>query len=246
MELSSKSMNADEFNRNNLNANTYQYTINNKTIVVYPSHLSGTHVVYLNTFGEEGGKVYETLQRTGVPEFTLVTINGLNWNHDMAPWDIPPVFAGEIPFIGGADEYLKLFSTEIMPIAEEKIPGCISWRGIAGYSLAGLFALYSLYKTEVFSRAASISGSLWFPGIMEYIFAHELKKKAEYLYFSLGDRECRTRNPYMKIVQENTEKIEDFYKSQGIETVFKLNPGGHFNNAVDRTAAGIARLLGRS
>lgn len=38
--------------------------------------------------------------------------------------------------------------------------------GIAGYSLAGLFALYALYKTDVFTRVASMSGSLWFPGIM--------------------------------------------------------------------------------
>lgn len=237
--MSSKSMNG-----NKLNANVHQYMIDNKTIVVYPSHLSGSPVVYLNTFGEEGRQVYETLQHTGVRDFTLVTISGLNWNHDMAPWDIPPVSAGDVPCTGGADEYLKLLTTEIMPKAEELIPGSISWRGIAGYSLAGLFALYSLYKTEVFSRAASISGSLWFPGMMEYIFTHEMKKKAEYLYFSLGDRECRTRNTYMKVVQENTERIEGFYKKLGIGTVFELNPGGHFKNAVSRTAVGVAWLLG--
>ena len=61
-----------------------------------------------------------------------------------------------------------------MPEAEALLPGAPAWRGLAGYSLAGLFALYALYQTDVFARAASMSGSFWFEGIMEYVCSHEM------------------------------------------------------------------------
>ena len=132
----------------------------------------------------------------------------------MAPWDIPPVFPGKTACSGGADEYLELLTEEIMPRAEREIPGEILWRGIGGYSLAGLFAVYSLYQTEVFSGAASISGSLWFPGFREYVFSHEMKTAPKHVY-----------------------------RRRGINTVFQSNPGGHYKNTVKRTAAGILWLL---
>ena len=119
------------------------------------------------------------------------------------------------------------------------------WRGLAGYSLAGLFAVYSLYRADCFSRIASMSGSLWFPDFKEYVFSHEMKRIPEHLYLSLGDRECQTRNRYLKNVQINTEEINTFFMQKGIDTVFQLNPGNHFKNAVQRTAAGIAWMLSK-
>ena len=185
------------------------------------------------------------LRDDGCPAFTLVSVSNLDWNHDMSPWEIPPVFKNTEPCTGGADDYLKLLIEKIMPEAEREIKGTVSWRGIAGYSLAGLFALYSLYRTDIFSRAASMSGSLWYPGISEYISSHTMKRIPDCLYFSLGSKEARTRNHYMKTVQENTEKIEEYYREKGISTVFQLNPGNHYKDAEKRTAAGIHWLLDR-
>ena len=220
-----------------------RFTAGGKTVSVYPGSGSGGPVVYLNTFADEGERVYRELQAESAPDFSFVTVSGLNWDHDMAPWDIPPVFPGKTACSGGADEYLELLTEKIMPRAEREIPGEILWRGIGGYSLAGLFAVYSLYQTEVFSEAASISGSLWFPGFREYVFSHEMKTAPKHVYFSLGDRESRTGNPCLKAVQEHTEEIEAFYRRRGINTVFQSNPGGHYKNTVKRTAAGILWLL---
>ena len=86
--------------------------------------------------------------------------------------------------------------------------------GIAGYSLAGLFALYAIYRTDVFSRVGCMSGPLWFPGFKEYIFSHEPKKPPDCIYFSLGDKEAKTRNPVLKTVQENTETIRAFTRAK--------------------------------
>lgn len=219
--------------------------VSDKEIVVYPGSVPGGPVVYLNTFEQEGDQVYQLLQDRGCSDFTLVTIGGLDWHHDMTPWEMPPVSKGTPPCTGGADEYLRLLTEEIVPKAEETVQGSVLWRGLAGYSLAGLFAIYSAYQTQIFSRIASMSGSLWFPEFKEYVFSHEMKSRPEHLYLSLGDRECRTGNPYLRTVQESTEEIAGYYTRQGIDTLYCLNPGNHFKNAAQRTAAGIAWILER-
>ena len=156
---------------------------------------------------------------------------------------LPVLWAPSIT--GGADDYLRLLVEEIMPEAEKELPGPPAWRGIAGYSLAGLFALYAICQTDVFSRVGCMSGSRWFPGFKEYVFSHEPKRWADCIYFSLGDREAKTRNPVLKTVQENTVAIHAHFLAQGIDTVFQLNPGNHFVQGIERTVAGIRWLLGR-
>ena len=222
-----------------------QFTIGQKHISVYPCDEPDRPVIYLNTFAGEGKQVLRLLRDDGCPPFTLVSVSSLDWNHDMSPWEIPPVFKNADPCTGGADDYLRILIERIVPEAEKEIKGTVSWRGIAGYSLAGLFALYSLYRTDIFSRAASMSGSLWYPGITEYISSHTMKKTPEDLDFALGSKEARTRNPYMKTVQENTEMIEKYYRENGISTAFQLNPGNHYKDAEKRTAAGIRWLADR-
>ena len=222
-----------------------QFTIEQKHISVYPCDEPDRPVIYLNTFEGEGEQVLRLLRDDGCPPLTFVSVSNLDWNHDMSPWKIPPVFKNAGPCTGGADDYLKLLIERIVPEAEKEIKGSVLWRGIAGYSLAGLFALYSLYRTDIFSRAASMSGSLWYPGISEYISSHTMKRIPDCLYFSLGSKEARTHNHYMKTVQENTEKIEEYYRGKGISTVFQLNPGNHYKDAEKRTAAGIHWLLDR-
>ena len=221
------------------------FEIGGKAIEVFPSEAPNRPVIYLNTVSNEGAQVYQTLQNMDCSGFTLVTIDNLDWNHDMAPWDIPPISKGDTPCTGGADEYLQLLIHEIIPETEKLIQGEPIWRGLAGYSLAGLFAVYSLYRADCFSRIASMSGSLWFPDFKEYVFSHEMKRIPEHLYLSLGDRECQTRNRYLKSVRINTEEINAFFMQKGIDTVFQLNPGNHFKNAVQRTAAGIAWILSK-
>lgn len=215
------------------------FVTGDKTVCVFPAAEVDAPVVYLNTFGDEGQKVYHALTASGSPPLSLVAISGSHWEHDMSPWAKPAVFKNGASFTGGADEYLRVLTSEILPAAERELPGTPCWRGIAGYSLAGLFAVYALYQTDVFSRAASVSGSLWFPGFREYVFSHKPKALPDCVYFSVGDRESKTRNPVLQTVQENTEAICGFYQERGIRTAFELNPGGHHDHPTERTAKGI-------
>ena len=221
------------------------FSVGGKTVSVFLANEPASPVIYLNTVSNEGQQVFEAAQAASRSPFTLVSISNLDWNHDMVPWDSPPVFRNAESCTGGADDYLRHLTTEIIPTAEKELAGVPSWRGIAGYSLAGLFALYAIYQTDMFSRVGCMSGSLWFPGFKEYIFSHEPKRQPDCIYFSLGDKEAKTRNPVLKTVQENTEEIRAFYQSKGIDTVFQLNPGNHFVQGIERTVAGIQWLLSK-
>lgn len=223
----------------------YTFSTQGKMVSIFPSLEANAPIIYLNTFSDEGQKVYEASQAAGCPPFTLVAISDLDWNHDMVPWDSPPAFKNAEPCTGGADDYLRLLIDEIIPTAEKEIDGAPRWRGVAGYSLAGLFSLYAIYRTDLFSRVGSMSGSLWFPGMKEYILSHEPKRRPDHIYFSLGDKESKTRNPILRNVRQNTEEIQASYQGKGIDTVFQLNPGNHYDHAAERTAAGIAWLLSR-
>ena len=114
----------------------HTFTAGGKTVTVFPAAEPDAPVVYLNTFGEEGQKVFDALPAD--PPLTLVAISGLDWDRDMAPWDSPAVFKNAAPFSGGADDYLQLLTGDILPAAERRLAGTPRWRGIAGYSLAGL------------------------------------------------------------------------------------------------------------
>lgn len=61
----------------------HTFTAGGKTVTVFPAAAPDAPVVYLNTFGEEGQKVFDALP--AAPPLTLVSISGLDWDRDMAP-----------------------------------------------------------------------------------------------------------------------------------------------------------------
>lgn len=222
------------------------WTIENKKVSVY-SLTNGKEnencpAIYLNMYSDVGDEIASALEKLKLPPFTLVAISDLSWDCDMCPWECPPTSKNDTACVGGADEYLEVLTKKIMPLVENAV-GIPSWRGIAGYSLGGLFAVYSIYKTHLFSRVASVSGSLWFPDFAEFCTSKAMAKKPECVYFSLGDKECATKNKFLKCVQEKTQTVFENFKQNGIKTEFHLNSGGHFVDALERTVAGIKWIL---
>lgn len=215
----------------------------NKTVTVWPGKKSGVPVIYLNTNVEEVQQIRKELDRLHCPDFSLVTICGLDWNRELSPWPAPAIYRKQESFAGEALRYLMYLAENIIPFVESELLGDISWRGVAGYSMAGLFSAWALCQTEIFQRGASVSGSLWFPGIKEYLLTHMPKSSHSCLYFSLGDKEKWTRNLFLQTVEENTQAIEAFYHQEGIQTILQMNPGNHFQNIAARTADGIFWIL---
>ena len=214
-----------------------------KKATLYGSEQPAAPLIILNNYSGDGESVVSAMQEIDTPDRNLLVVGDLNWDHDMTPWYCPPLSKNDTPCTGGADEYLDLLLTEILPKAEELISGTPPFIGIAGYSLAGLFALYASYQCDAFDRVASMSGSLWFPDFKEYALTHEMRKRPAKLYLSLGDREAHTRNSVLMTVQRNTEELVDHYKSIGLAVTWELNPGNHFKDAALRSAKGIKAIL---
>ncbi len=202
----------------------------------------GVPLVVMNHFAGDGEAVARGLGDIGA-ECCLLVVSGVDWNRDMSPWASEPVMKGEAPFTGGAKEYLARLTGLILPEAKRMLGCKPPFTAIAGYSLAGLFALYSLYHCGVFSRAASASGSLWFPGFEEYVRTNEFHARPDRIYLSLGDKEAKTKNPALGSVQDKTERIASYYRSLGLDTEFELNPGNHFKDAEARCVKAVAALI---
>ena len=167
--------------------------------------------------------------------FYLIALKVQNWNSDLSPWKAPAVFGKEAFGTGAADTLgavLKLCADR------EKI------HIIGGYSLAGLFALWAVYQTDVFAAAAAASPSVWFPGFVEYM--KERRPRAGSVYLSLGDKEEKTRNPVMAAVGSRIREAHELLKGQGIDTVLEWNPGNHFREADIRTAKAFAWAMKRT
>ena len=223
--------------------NKEKFNICNKEITLYKSTDINAPLIVFNTFEGDGEGVYQALQNMGCTSLNSLVIGNIDWNHDMSPWYMPSIYSKEKSFSGGADEYLKLLIDKILPRAKELMDGEPKFTGIAGYSLAGLFAVYAMYKTDVFDRVACMSGSLWFHDFIEYCKRNEYKRLPDKIYFSLGDKEANTRNPVLKTVEYNTRELSEYFKNLGSEVIFELNKGNHFTDTVLRSAKGIKAIL---
>ena len=175
------------------------------------------------------------------PRPTLVCIGGVNWDRDLSPWPAKKVFRSGEDFSGEAGAFLHSLLTELLPAAETGLSP--AWRAVFGYSLAGLFSLWAMTKTDVFQRCASVSGSLWFDGFPDYLSAHPLLGRPDRAYLSLGDREEKAKNPRMQTVRAATEEAAQIIARQGVPCAFELNPGGHFQDVLPRQKRAVLALL---
>jgi len=165
---------------------------------------------------------------------SVISITGFDWNEMLSPWYAEPVFKKGGAFGGHGDEMVEYIRN--MDLSE------YSHRIIAGYSLAGLFALYASTKLEMLEGCASVSGSLWFPDFTEYLKSHPTH--AKHVYLSLGDREKIAKNPLMASVEEKTLEVKDML-SRYTDTVFEMNEGNHFNDSSGRLSKAFAWLSER-
>ena len=191
---------------------------------------------------EERENLWPQLERLK-DQAAFALVSDIDWNRDLSPWRAPAAWKHTPDFSGGADAFLQEILDAGLCLVREAIQDDPAWYGIAGYSMAGLFAVYSLYRTDVFARVVSASGSLWYDEFREYAVQHAFYGKPERIYLSLGDKERRTRNLRVAKVEDDTRALSDCYKERGIETIFELNPGNHFQDPEGRLLKGIRWIL---
>ena len=249
-------------------------TISGFSVHTKMSSVAGTPVVYLLGNVADNSPVQ-------IPEsVSLVTVGVDLWEQNFSPWCAPRVFAKGPNFSDGAQKTLDTLIDQIIPWAESELTEPPTYRVLVGYSLAGLFSLWTGVSQSntsqqavcgcqpdapatpqfsataapqlddapiiaTFQRIGAVSGSFWFPGLLDYV-DHQLSAGVvglTHAYLSLGDREARTPNPQIMHVRENAELLANKLENAGITSTFELNRGNHFQNVERRIQKALDWLL---
>ena len=169
--------------------------------------------------------------------FIFVAFLVEQWNQELSPWNAPPVF-GQDSFGEGAGETLRFISEKLIPMTTEQYASGNNLPVIlGGYSLAGLFALWSAGQTEKFSAVAAVSPSVWFTGWNAYTQEH--KFRTDRIYLSLGRKEEKTRNKIMAAVGDCIREQYKRLAGNGVTSVLEWNEGNHFQESDLRCAKGF-------
>lgn len=231
------------------------------------SSVAGAPIVYLLGDVADNSPVQ-------VPEgVSLVCIGVDLWEENFSPWCAPRVFAKGPNFGDGAQKTLDTLINHVIPWTESELTDPPTYRVLVGYSLAGLFSLWTGVSQQVacgcqpgtattpqlsgpgapyvdasvatFQRIGAVSGSFWFPGLLDYV-DQQLRGGVvglTHAYLSLGDREARTPNPQIMHVRENAELLASRLESAGITSIFELNRGNHFQNVEGRIQKALDWLV---
>ena len=219
--------------------------ISGLSIYTQLSSVAGAPVVYLLGDMADNSPVQVPV---GV---SLVHIGVDLWEENFSPWCAPRVFAKGPNFGDGAQKTLDTLINHVIPWAESELIDPPAYRVLVGYSLAGLFSLWAglsqacITPIPTFQRIGAVSGSFWFPGLLDYV-DQQLSEGAvglTHAYLSLGDREARTPNPQIMHVRENAELLASKLDNAGITSTFKLNRGNHFQNVEGRMQKALDWLV---
>ena len=177
--------------------------------------------------------------------FSLVAFKIEDWNSELTPWEMP-LLRGKGNFGDGATRTLEFIKNDLIPALSE----CINAGNngikyiLGGYSLAGLFSLWSGYQTDIFEGIAAVSPSVWYKKWIEYVETE--KTLSEKIYLSLGDTEEKTKHQILSKIGDNIRKqYEILEKSENVKTVLEWNEGNHFKNPDIRTAKGFLWVINK-
>ena len=172
----------------------------------------------------------------GVP-FVLAAFQVFDWNLDLTPWHDDAIDRkAEVGTKTG--ETLGYVTESLLPALEAdygKLPVILG-----GYSLGGLFALWSAMQTDRFAAIAAASPSLWIKDWLDYAKGNPVQTGKVYL--SLGDQEEHVKNRAIARVGDSVRGEYELLKAQlGRENCTLVwNPGNHFQDGDKRLAAAFS------
>jgi len=166
---------------------------------------------------------------------SIVVIDEVDWNDDLTPWAAKGVFKKAKPFGGHAAGFLDKLTHEIIPDAEKQLGIEEAERTILGVSLSGLFAVWSMFETDVFSNIISISGSLWYDCFVDWMEEQTLSPSVRKICMLLGEKEKNAKDKRMAAVEEKTVAAANTLKEKTSASItFELVEGTHFSPIMPR------------
>lgn len=168
-------------------------------------------------------------------EVSIVVIEAVNWNDDLTPWPAEGVFKKAKLFGGKAAAFLNKLTNKIIPETERSMGIENAERTLLGVSLSGLFAVWSAFSTDAFTNIISISGSLWYDGLVEWMKEQAPSPRIKKVCMLLGEKEKNAKEKRMATVEKRTQAAANILKEKTQASVtFELVEGTHFSPIMPR------------
>lgn len=174
----------------------------------------------------------------------IVVITGMDWESAFSPWPAPGVPKGSADFKGGSPEFLQLLQSKVVPQIEARlgVSGAVE-RTLVGVSMSGLFALWQWMECDMFANIASLSGSFWYEGFVDWINSRPVPPKSGRAFFLLGDQESKSKVKAFATVADATDAIIARLRSGGIDVKFESVPGNHYSDPLGRLDRAFTALF---
>lgn len=169
--------------------------------------------------------------------FVLATIEFEDWIIDLMPW--PDGNISRDPEAGKhGQETLQFLLLSLLPTLQQrfgKLPVILG-----GYSLGGLFSLWTSAQSDIFRAIAAASPSVWIHGWLA--FAKKHVTLADHIYLSLGEQEEHVKNQAIARVGDNLRAYHTLLQEQlGPEHCLLVwEQGNHFTDNECRLARAFA------
>ena len=214
-------------------------TIDGRECFVY--HSDKPRYLLIQTLGNQERGIFDRTagliaQASGIP-FVLAAFQVFDWALDLTPWHDDAI--NRKPEVGTmTGEMLRYVTESLLPVLEAeygKLPVILG-----GYSLGGLFALWSSMQTDRFAAIAAASPSVWIRDWLDYAKAHPVMTGKVYL--SLGDQEERVKNRFISRVGDCVRGEYELLEAQlgSANCTLAWNPGGHLQDGDIRLAAAFS------
>lgn len=178
----------------------------------------------------------------GMESFTLFAFEAGDWFDSLSPKEFDTGLGQR--FGNGGKATQEWLVDEAIPYVEENFPRTSEF-AIIGYSLAGLFALWTFYSTGAFKGAGCCSGSLWFDGWDSYADGAKSPDNGV-VYMSLGGKEPGSGNILTASIgtqyHKQKKRLEKDPRLRAF--TFVTNSGGHFSDPVGRLFKAVEWIVG--
>ena len=174
---------------------------------------------------------------------SIVIMSRMDWNDQLTPWEAAGVMKKEKPFGGHASRFLRTLGDDYFKQLESDMKIKNAERTLVGVSLSGLFGLWAACRCDLFSSIASISGSLWYDGFVDWMKGSEVNPAVQHIFISIGSREGGAKDRRMSTVIADTKEIAENLQSRGIRVTYITEAGvSHFSPIIPRLDKALEAL----
>lgn len=191
------------------------------------------------------GRIEKAVENGKCRPFMLVGVYSPCRDAEYTPWPAPSAFSRGEAYPGQAGQYLKILENEIKPQIDSRyptLPGPVE-TALCGYSLGGLCALYAAFSCGTFGRIASVCGSLWYPGWIEFVREGRPVGELSALWISLGKKEVKPTHPLLSKTGAAALQTDALLAPFAQRKSLVWHEGGHFTGAAQRMAQALCWLF---